>query len=832
MTKFRLLFLLVFALPIMCIGQKNNYYYYNAQKVSLEIDYKLLNITYNSDFVPSSLTSLGATFLPLSAMSCNPGEEEGKVGKVEFAVKPSQTDFYTKINTIKGIKGVTCVALYYVKSVGKSIGTSNVLYVKLKNSGDLALLTQKATLKNFTVVHQNNFMPLWYRLSLKKQTIETSIELSNYLYESGLFAAVDPAFMFDFKSNAVPPPCANDEYFGDLWGLNNAANPSVDLNACQAWTLSQGAGINVAVLDTGIDKNHIDLSSNIHPLSFDTCFGQGSSPSQLYGWHGTMVAGAAAAIKDNGILVSGIAPQSKLMDISNKLAMNATISEQLANGINWAYLNGAHIINNSWGDQGGANDMHSEILEQAIKNAMTFGRDGLGSIVVFASGNKTTIDYPAGIDKDIICVGGIRTNGTRVMNYGSPLSVSGAGPELDVVGPGENIYSTANGDDFDVLTGTSMAAPYIAGVAALILSVNPCLSQRQVGDIIERTAQKVGGYSYAAIAGKSNGTWNGDVGYGLVDAYAAVQLAQAMHSPTLDLMVRDGNDDFGIEPNASTESTANSTDIWVRNQNDGLLNQQHQNPRYNSNGNSNFVYVRITNKSCVASTGTDLLKLHFAVDKTWMLWPSGWSALPPVGQITIPVIQPGKEIILTIPWTVPNPASFSSNPSTVDGSNRFSILARIDTANDPMTFPETGLLNGQTVNPKFRFYLNVSNNNNIAWKSLMIIDVANKQAGGIVMDNLPDEAQNASQETLNVLSSIAPNPAKNYIKVGYKISSNTKAYLIVIGGYKAVSGSDKYVLDASNTEKNIDLSSYPSGFYTIALVCDGKIVDTKNVIKD
>lgn len=1030
MKKYNIFFLILSVFfSILSLSAQNNSYYYKDKKIPLEIDTKYVNIIYNSNFQISTLSSLNVISTTLDALSCNPGEIEGRIAKIEFVVKPNQIEFLQKINALKNTNGINSVCLYYKKSENESVGTSNILYLKLKNSNDVTYLNQKSIEKKFIVNYSNNFMPLWYRLSLKKESLETSIELANYLYETGLFDAVDPAFMINFKSSStiVDPPCTDDENFEDLWGLNNSNNPDIDMNACQAWSISEGAGINVAIIDTGIQKDHIDLYSNIHPLSFDTCFGQGSSPSQNYFPHGTMVAGTIGAIKNNGIMVSGIAPQAKLMDISNKLAGSINQSEQLANGINWAWQNGAHIINNSWGDQGGQyyDLFHSVILEEAIQNALTLGRNGLGCIVNFASGNLINIDYPAYVYPEILTVGGIDANGVRTSDS-SINSFSAFGPSLDVVGPGTYIVSTTNGDDFDVMTGTSLASPYVAGVAALMLSVNPCLSGRQVRDIIEKTAQKVGNYNYSITGARTNGTWNNELGYGLVDAYAAVQLAQAMNSPTLDLMVRDGYDDFGIQPNNAGQTIWNSPDIWVRNQEDGIQIQEHQNPKYFSNGNLNHIYVRVTNKSCTASNENDQLKLYFALNRLWLKWPNSWNPILPIEQITIPQVQPGKEVILTIPWNVPNPNIFPSNSLTFDGSNSFSLLARIESSTDVMAFPETGIVTGVTNNGKLRFAANVRNNNNIAWKNVVNIDVAATNNTVIALRNLSNETQNSylelvkensepgksiyeeaevslkMDETLysawerggklaeqlnattdekkklvrgnnvildnislnpneigtlqlsfnfltkeiteknkftyhvvqrdketgemiggetitieknqrdifsadagetknvdinepitisasqisepvvynwydtngnlifsgkdltiatevatkykleviatsdgfkdysevevklkpSVLSSIAPNPATNNVIINYKVNEAGTAYLMIISSYGTTNSSNNYILDINNSETNIDISNYPIGFYTIALVCNGQIVDAKTLIKN
>lgn len=178
-------------------------------------------------------------------------------------------------------------------------------------------------------------------------------------------------------------------------------------------------------------------------------------------------------------------------------------------------------------------------LEDAIQSAMTNGRNGLGCVVTFSAGNydSNTVGYPARSLPDIIVVGalslsGKRKSSTTIDNEG--WWGSDYGTQLDIMAPGVLIYTTdrtgsvgyVSGDYMPNFNGTSSACPHVAGVAALILSVNPNLTQKEVATIIEKTARKVGGYSYSTVSGRPNGTWHTEVGYGLIDAYAAVMEAQ------------------------------------------------------------------------------------------------------------------------------------------------------------------------------------------------------------------------------------------------------------------------------------------------------------------
>jgi len=235
--------------------------------------------------------------------------------------------------------------------------------------------------------------------------------------------------------------------------------------------------------------------------------------------------------------------------------MNAgtpNIKQKLANGINWAVQNGAHIISNSWG----SDLLISSLIDDAITNALTNGRGSLGCVVVFATGNDNgAVQYPANSNPNILAVGAMSQCGQRKSptscdtefrwgsNFGATLDIVAPGvliPTTDRTGvngynpnipihtwSGGNLLTTdyTNNDYTTWFNGTSSACPHVAGVAALILSVNPSLTGPQVRDIIEQTAQKVGGYNYTTTTGRPNGTWHNEMGYGLVNALCAVQNA-------------------------------------------------------------------------------------------------------------------------------------------------------------------------------------------------------------------------------------------------------------------------------------------------------------------
>lgn len=196
----------------------------------------------------------------------------------------------------------------------------------------------------------------------------------------------------------------------------------------------------------------------------------------------------------------------------------------------------------------------------------------------------------------------------------------------------------------------------------------------------------------------------------------------------LDLYSKDKPWDMGREP-SNVSNLWESEDIWVRRQNDGIANQVHQDPEYYAvASNHDYVYVRIRNRGCVASTGTEKVTLYWAKAATSLGWPSNWngSVLTSggfplggvIGTITLPVIQPGNATIVTFPWNPPNPANYvgglTSDPSLfwAEEPHHFCLLSRIVAAGDPMTVAETVNLGA-----------NVNNNNNIVWKNLSVVDL-------------------------------------------------------------------------------------------------------------
>jgi len=415
-------------------------------------------------------------------------------------------------------------------------------------------------------------------------------------------------FQFETMPLLTPTSIApNDTLFPQQWDMTRieAGGPGTT-----GWDITTGAATTVVcVLDEGCDLTHADLRFAAPGINLGTMSGDGSPT----GNHGTACAGIVAATYNNGTGVTGVAGDARILPV----AFDAWTDVEVAAGINYASANGASIISMSFGWNGWS----PAIIDPAIQSA--FNND---LVMCVATHNYNgPITYPA-TNPLVIAVGA----SDEADNRKTPMSPDGEpwgsnfGPQISVVSPGVHIPTTDrqgaagyNATDYDlVFNGTSSATPHVAGLAALIRSVYPTLDNMQVRAHIERTAQKVGAVAYADTAGKSNGSWNQEMGYGRINVFRALDEA--------DVMIKDAPADSGTEP-FTGGNFWDFSDIVVRINDDNVFVPS--DPLQSKNverGQANYIYVRVTNKGArdarnvtVSTRITPYVGLQFVYPPDW-----------------------------------------------------------------------------------------------------------------------------------------------------------------------------------------------------------------------
>jgi subtilisin family serine protease len=315
--------------------------------------------------------------------------------------------------------------------------------------------------------------------------------------------------------------------FDDLYGLKNISCPA-------AWNLSTGAGIVVAVIDTGIDYRHPDITNNVwmnpgeipdNGLDDD----KNGFVDDVRGWdfvgrsylspepdndpldeghgHGTHVAGTIAAEGNNGRGIIGVAWGAKVMAVKGLADDGYGLDSYLANAIMYATDNGADVINASWGGRG-----RSLVIEEAVDYATA-----AGVVFVAAAGNNdedVSTFYPASVSSAIsVSASDVADSKAYFSNFGMRVDVGAPGVDVlslradgTQLGGGQIV-----GDEYVVGSGTSMAAPHVAGVAALILSRRPESSPEEIRQVLRISADDFPEYTQSRPRG-----------YGRVNAFHAL----------------------------------------------------------------------------------------------------------------------------------------------------------------------------------------------------------------------------------------------------------------------------------------------------------------------
>lgn len=338
----------------------------------------------------------------------------------------------------------------------------------------------------------------------------------------------------------------NDPNFSAQWGLTKIQAPA-------SWDITPGNNNSVvAVVDTGVDSNHEDLLNKtvsgydfVHVNDWSPYYGcyinsqedyqtRDSQPTDFHG-HGTHVAGIAAANTNNSKGVAGTCPDCKIMPVRVAFAIQCDSvvygvfeTDDLADGIIYAANNDADIISMSLGTQ------HSSLLQSAINYALNKGK-----VLVAAAGNSntssTTYSYPAAYP-NVLAVG-------ATTNTDSRASFSNYGSWVDLAAPGQNILSTTPQNTYSFASGTSMSAPFVSGLAGLILALKPEFSAAQI--------------SQALISGTDPLSASLQLGSGRINSLKTLSALSPSPSPSPQPLIGDLNSDGIVDTTDASLLIAN-----------------------------------------------------------------------------------------------------------------------------------------------------------------------------------------------------------------------------------------------------------------------------------
>ncbi len=383
--------------------------------------------------------------------------------------------------------------------------------------------------ENYRERHEAWGFHLWYELSvsnnkdIKKAVSDfenlKEVQVSEPVYKIRLIEPVESTLLEANIDNTKWTP--NDPYYANnQWHLNNTGQdigqpgtPGWDINAEAAWDIEKGnANVVVAIIDSGVDFEHEDLSGNMWTGIGPE--GTGTTP----GSHGTHVAGTVSAVTNNNIGVAGIAGGSGVDDgvrIMSIDIFNGTLSD--FNAFVYAADNGAAVSQNSWGYQ------NVGVYNQSALNGIDYfnanGGGGAlldGGITIFAAGNDNNDGewYPAFYEGAMAVA--------SHDNRGKKSGFSNFGDWIDVTAPGTNVASTelsSSSPPYSFKSGTSMACPHVSGVAALVISNNySMLTNMQLWEVIANSARE--------DLYDENPSYEGLLGSGALDAFKALEIAK------------------------------------------------------------------------------------------------------------------------------------------------------------------------------------------------------------------------------------------------------------------------------------------------------------------
>lgn len=437
----------------------------------------------------------------------------------------------------------------YERTAEQAKTLTRQLAVKVKAGVDVYDIARQLRLD---VKEKVSYSPDTYIFEVRGTGLFDALDVANTIHSWGIAEFSTPMLKKYQQKKLIP----NDPLFGRQWHLRNTGtNPGVtglvagnDVNVVSVWDNYLGTGVNIAIVDDGLQVAHPDLAANARTdIDIDINYGDNDpSPDVTGDDHGTACAGVAAARGNNSVGVSGAAPQAGLVGV--RLISAAATDAQEAQGLTHQLTasnpaDRVSIYSNSWGpaDDGATLEGPGPLAKAALQNGVTNGRGGLGAIYTWAGGNGGTGDnanydgYANNRYTIAVAASGGAGEQSSYSESGScivinaPSSYSGGGiTTVDRTGTAG--YEDPPGDYTYSFGGTSSATPLAAGCIALLLQAYPNLTWRDVLDILIRSATKNSPSDSGWFTNGAGLQFNHKFGFGRINAANALAVA-ATHSP-------------------------------------------------------------------------------------------------------------------------------------------------------------------------------------------------------------------------------------------------------------------------------------------------------------
>jgi len=662
-------------------------------------------------------------------------EEREAFEKRGWAFVQASAKLTRAVESRSAVQGVDGLQRVFVHPSGRLLLGTDRLSVRLRSDMSEAQAHAAIDAAGLDIVGQLKFAPNLYEVRTRPGTdfLQASLDLSG----NPDFMYAEPQFLEHIPGRVSP----TDPDYGEQWHLNNTGQDGgtagADISAEEAWEMTRGAGVRLALVDNGIDIDHPDLAAAVAATSgyFDTDAGGNVVFTQGIagfpdGNHGTFCSGMAIARADNNEGGCGVAYETELVGVAcltDQVGSQATLARAIAYaadpsqevaGANPA--DGADVISCSLGPNGADWDM-TQTLQDAIDFAVTNGRGGLGTPIFWAVTN-----------------GNFQIQFDEVCAYGNTIAVGrstrddledncGFGPELDFLATGVDVHSTNSGGGYGDSTGTSFAAPTAAGVGALVLAANQDLTWDEVRQVIRDTCDKIGGNIYDA-----NGH-NDDYGFGRVNAARAVCNAGRvveLETPTVT---------FNDVPEGETTARAIVFSVVTC---QTATFQIVSGPTVTS-GPGSFGTLTSVNAALPATSD-----LSAREARLWLSFTGTTDGDVATGEVTVRLVETGDE------WVIPISANTITRPTVA------AVLA-LDQSNS-MNFA-SGLTGFATRNDVLKFaapvFVNVLQENNGIGVVAFDHDAYDRMS--VQTAGPPSAVDPARSTALGVIATHAPNPMGN-----------------------------------------------------------------------